>query len=84
MLKYKPDPKSSVTWELFAITIDNHNLIIEATRPQGGASRQGWFDRLTMANRNVILSLSKDPLTPTSFDKLTTPLSPQGRGRAGL
>jgi len=28
-----------------------------------------------MANRNVILSLSKDPLTPTPFDRLTTPLS---------
>jgi hypothetical protein len=31
-----------------------------------------------MANRNVILSLSKDPLTPTPFDRLTTPLSLDG------
>jgi hypothetical protein len=27
-------------WDHLAITIDNHNLIIEATRQQGGASRQ--------------------------------------------
>jgi hypothetical protein len=37
------------------------------------------FDRLTMTahhgDGNVILSLSKGPLTPTPFDRLTTPLS---------
>jgi hypothetical protein len=26
-------------WKYLAITSDNRNLIIEATRPQGGASR---------------------------------------------
>jgi hypothetical protein len=30
-----------------------------------------WFDKLTMANRNVILSLAKDPLTSIPFDRLT-------------
>ena len=50
------------SWEFLEITgeeatIDNHNLIIEATRPQGGASRQGWFDRLTMTNQVTYLIL---------------------------
>ena len=33
---------------------------------------------------NVILSLSKDPLTLDPFDKLTTPLSLRGEGRGGV
>jgi hypothetical protein len=32
-----------------------------------------------MANRDVILSLSKDPLTSIPFDRLTTPLSLGGK-----